>query len=175
MTSLAAQPAQFALRGEVQKVYQEENNQLSYWVIADTTNNKFTTFRIPAACCTPVCQLPSKPTPAAPLRMDGRAKATQTILEGFRSQMWGNDQPQNIQPPTSGALTEVRCLELLVKDIVQRIPVGNSVCFGPEQSQAFIHPALDKDSADLLREAFCRKVLQIVLWAPNHYGYLRKS
>ena len=175
MTSLAAQPAQFALRGSVQKVYQEEDNQLSYWVIADTSNNKFTTFRIPAACCTPVDQLPSKPTPAAPWRMDGRAKATQTILEGFRSQMWGNDQPQNIQPPISGELTEVRCLEVLTKEIVQRIPVGNSVCFGPEQSQAFIHPALDKDSADLLREAFCRKVLQIVLWAPNHYGYLRKS
>ena len=80
MTSLAAQPAQFALRGSVQKVYQENNNQLSYWVIADTSNAKVTTFRIPADCCTPVDQLPSKPTPAAPMRMDGRAKETQVIL-----------------------------------------------------------------------------------------------
>ena len=70
---------------------------------------------------------------------------------------------------------EVRCLELLVKGIVQRIPVDNSVCFGPEQVQAFIQPALDQDSTDQLREAFCHKVLQIVLWAPHHYGCLVKK
>ena len=175
MTSLAAQPAQFALRGSVQKVYQEKDNQLSYWVIADTSNNKFTTFRIPAACCTPVCQLPSKPTPAAPWRMDGRAKATQVILEGFRSQMWGNDQPQNIKPAKAGEQTEIRCLTVLLEEIAQRTPVGNTVFFGPEQAQAFIQPALDQDSTDQLREAFCHKVLQIVLWASNHYGHLRES
>ena len=155
VTKFAASPAQWGMTATIQKVFQAQGEDPTYWVIAETASGKAATFRCPASWCTLESSWPAHPTAPAPLRLDGRDKATREWLEATRRKVMGSSQPGSVQPGRNGEYAEIVQLTVLLDEIVERVPVAEWCrFFGPEQVQAWNQPELDAINQDTLREAF---------------------
>ena len=99
VTSLEIGPAEFGSRGVIQKVYQAEGQEPTYWLMIENDKGQVRCIHAPASLCTHQADLPTNPTAPAPHNLDGRAKATKEFFQHTRAEMLGNQHPSCVEVP----------------------------------------------------------------------------
>ena len=168
ITSLEARPEHYGHWGQVGKVHQG-TGELQYWLMLETASKgNIQHAHVAQHLVTPVAQL-QPGAERAPPALDFRTKDTKAWVERARSNSWGNDPPYVVVPAESGAYAEIRFMGVQVSELEHRVPVPSTTIFGPEACIQFQDSSSDQLG---LVEAFVHQRVQMILWAPNHYGYL---
>ena len=172
VTSLQAPQSSFGQRGQIGKVFQDKDQSLVYWIMADVASNPdaLNFLRVKASHTSPADAGGIGATPPAQLSLDKRTTASEAFFQRAMESFFGNHEPDVVQTHQSDEYAEIRFLDIQVREVEHRVPVENVRFLGPEAATVFGHHL---DDTEGLAEAFNdQDKVQVCLWAPNHYGYL---